>query len=63
MYFILLLLLASVYINVLKTGSDRPVQPVGLSTGEVSGPVSFLKPTTSRTGSEPPKPVVKPINR
>ena len=58
-----MILIIIVFFNVLKTGPDRSVQPVGPSTGKVSDPVSFIKPATSRTGSEPPKPMVKPVNR
>ena len=49
--------------NVLKTGPDRPVQPVQPSTGHISGPVLSIKPLNYWTGYEPPEPTVEPVNR
>ena len=49
--------------NVLKTGPDRPVQPVQPLTGRISGPMHPIKPFSYWTGYEPPDPVVEPVNR
>ena len=51
------------YFNVLKTGPDRPVQPVQPSTGHVSGPVHPIEPLGYWTGHEPPEPTVRPVTR
>ena len=39
--------------SVLKTGSDRPVGPVGPGTGGLTGPVQYIGPELHRTGVEP----------
>ena len=49
--------------NVLKTGPDRPVQPVQPLTGRISGPMHPIKPFSYWTGYEPPDPAVEPVNR
>ena len=42
-----------VFSNVLKTGSDRPVRPVGPSTGHKTGPVQCKKPFLIELAVEP----------
>ena len=53
----------SVLLNVLKTGSDRPVQPVQPSTGRISGLVHPIKLFNYWTGYEPPEPAVELVNQ
>ena len=48
------------FINVLKTGPDRPVQP---STGLQSGPIHPIRPFRHWTNHKPPKPAVGLMNR
>ena len=49
--------------NVLKTGPDRPVQPVQPLTGHVSDPVHSIESLGYWTGHEPPEPAVGPMTR
>ena len=49
--------------NVLKTEPDRPVRPVEPPTGHLSGSIRLNELFCDRTGIEPFKPPVGPLNR
>ena len=50
------------FTNVLKTGPNRAVRPVGLSTGDLFSSVPSFGPTINWTGVEPLEPIVEPSN-
>ena len=50
------------FTNVLKTGLDRAVRPVGLSTGDLFGSVPSFGLTINWTSVELLEPIVEPSN-
>ncbi|KAK8964150.1 Eukaryotic translation initiation factor 6-2 [Platanthera guangdongensis] len=57
------LIINTICVKVLKTGSDRSVQLVGPPTCFPDCPVKFLKPGSPKTGPKPVNWAVGPVNR